>query len=101
MNIESNSTVQFKLLNTKKGQLVFFSSVKSKLKIGDYTAKFLPTNTTAALSDAINAVLNGNRKEIIDTITPHIEKVISSKILEISNQITKHFTYDELLPDRE
>ncbi|KAG8040239.1 hypothetical protein G9C98_000809 [Cotesia typhae] len=100
-NIESNSTVQFKLLNREKGQLVFFSSVKSKLKIGDYTAKFLPTNTTAALSDAINAVLNGNRKEIIDTITPHIEKVTSSKILEISNQITKHFTFDELFPDRE
>ncbi|KAH0555235.1 uncharacterized protein LOC123263857 [Cotesia glomerata] len=101
MNIESNSTVQFKLLNTKKGQQLFFTSAKSKLKIGDYTVKFVPNNTTAALSEAINAVLNGNRQEIIDTITPHIEKVISAKILEISNQITKHFTYDELFPDRE
>ncbi|KAH0568190.1 uncharacterized protein LOC123268082 [Cotesia glomerata] len=101
-DIESNSTMTYQLVNTKKGKQMFFSGMKNKLKIGDYKSVFTAkTGPTAKFSEAVNAVINGNRQEILDTITPHIEKAVSTKILEIANQICKNFTYDELFPDRE
>ncbi|XP_074114664.1 uncharacterized protein LOC141537529 [Cotesia typhae] len=101
-NIESNSTVMYKLVKTKKGQQVFFTSAITKLKIGDYKTKFVGNSeTTTALSDAINSVVNGNKAEIIAAITPHIERAMSRKQLEIANQICKYFTFEELFPDRE
>lgn len=92
----------YKLVKTKKGQQVFFTSATTKLKIGDYKTKFVGNSeTTTALSDAINSVVNGNKGEIIAAITPHIERAMSRKQLEIANQICKHFTFEELFPDRE
>ena len=76
--------------------------MKMKLKIADYTAHFVPNKgKDNPLAEAINAVLQNNRQEIIESLLPHLEKAMSKKILELSNKISKHFSYDELFPDRE
>ncbi|XP_057338859.1 putative beta-carotene-binding protein [Microplitis mediator] len=101
-DIESNSTMIFKIINTKKGKQLFFTSMKCKLRIRDYKSTFVAkAGANDQFADAINAVINTNRVEIIESLTPSLEKAIASKLLELSNRICKNFTYDELFPDRE
>lgn len=74
----------------------------TKLTVGDYTAKFDPVDgPNSTLSMAINNVLANSRQELIDGTTPNLEKTISTRILGMANKLCKHFTYDELFPDRE
>lgn len=42
-----------------------------------------------------------NNKDILEIFIPSLEKIVSKNILELCNNICKHFTFDELLPDRE
>ena len=74
----------------------------TKLKIKDYQANYtLSDDPENAIREAIHTVLGTSRQEIIESITPAIEKAVSKKVLEIANRICRNFTYDELLPDRE
>lgn len=76
--------------------------MQAKLTIREYSAKFtLAGGETNALSDAINQVVEQNKMEILDTLAPNVEKAMSKKSLEIGNSLIKHFTFDELFPDRE
>lgn len=88
-------------LTERKGKkLLYFQSMTTKLTIGDYKATFMPDSETNPIAQAINSVLVTSRKEIIESMVPNIEAAVSKKILEVSNTICKHFTYDELFPDR-
>lgn len=59
------------------------------------------SSTNSPLEEAINAVLEENRQEIIASATPHLEKEIMKNILSICNKFSQHYTFDELNPDRE
>ena len=74
--------------------------MKTKVLVKDYTAIFQPGENNP-ITTAINSVLAESRQELIESMTPSLEKAISKKILEVSNRICEHFTYDELFPDRE
>ncbi|XP_034934982.1 uncharacterized protein [Chelonus insularis] len=101
-DINADIFLGYKLINTKKGQQLYFTTMSCKIKIGDYKCEFRAVDTpSATLSDAINSVINSNRQEILESIIPVLEKAISRKVLEIANSICKNFTYDELFPDRE
>ncbi|KAK0182275.1 hypothetical protein PV327_000429 [Microctonus hyperodae] len=100
--IDAHATISYTLRDTKKGKQFFFTGIKLKLDIADYKARFVPREgLEPTIADAVNAVINTNRREITDSMVPGLEKAISAKIIEISNKICKHFTYIELFPDRE
>ncbi|KAK0182273.1 hypothetical protein PV327_000427 [Microctonus hyperodae] len=101
--IDAKVVVLFKFINTKKGVRVFFSEMTCKLSIDGYTSKFLHTEQSDdnTFDEVINSVINDQQKEILASVTPQLEKIISERVLGIANQIGSHFTYDELLPDRE
>ncbi|KAK0082831.1 hypothetical protein PV325_009776 [Microctonus aethiopoides] len=100
--IDARAVLHFKFINTKKGPRIFFSEMTCKLSIDGYTSKYHGTQEPDdTFGDVINSVINDQQKEILESITPQLEKVISTRVLEIANQIGTHFTYDELLPDRE
>lgn len=74
----------------------------TKLEVGDYHAYFTPsTGPNHPLTEALNSVLENNKQELIGSTLPNIERAVSFRVLEVSNKICKHFTYDELLPNRE
>lgn len=76
--------------------------MQTKISVADYTAVFSTrSGRSNALTDAINDMVKISRKEIMHTMVPFIERAISKKSLEMANKICKHFTYDELFPDRE
>jgi len=54
----------------------------------------------AQFYEIIKNFVGNNRQEIIKILKPVIEAEISRRIILISNNIVKQFTYEELFPDR-
>ncbi|KAK1120376.1 hypothetical protein K0M31_012357 [Melipona bicolor] len=77
----------------------YYSSLNVKIYISDFDVKF--HGQQKSLDDAVEATINNNKKELLDASIMNMEKLISTKFLEIMNNFVKHFTYDDLLPDRE
>lgn len=101
-NLTGKGSLIYQLKNTKAGTRLYFSTIKLKLEIGDYHTNFIGRDgPNASFNEAINAVLNDNRPEIIARILPSLEKAISTKLLDLANRVCKKFTFDELFPDRE
>lgn len=81
----------------------YFDSMKCKLDIKNYKVNF---NITEGLNDptilqAVQDSFDASQAEIIDLVTPNIEKKVSNMVLDIGNKIIRHFYYDQLFPDRE
>lgn len=92
--------LKYKKIEKKGVKRVYFPSAYLKLYIKDYRAQYSsPTNSP--LAAAINSVLLESSKDIIESMNPHLEREISKNILNICNKFCKHYTFDELCPDRE
>lgn len=52
------------------------------------------------LREIVRNFVGNNQEEIIRSVKPIIEDVISRWAISLFNNITKHFTYEELFPDR-
>ena len=94
------ASLKFQTLERRGRTLIYFPSMTTSVEIKDYTAKFMPDSQQNPIAQAINSVLMTSRKEIIESMRPNLERAISKKILDVSNRICKHFTYDELFPNR-
>ncbi|KAK2576593.1 hypothetical protein KPH14_005263 [Odynerus spinipes] len=101
-NVKAKITMLYKIIKRNNKNYAYFYSMKTKLEIQDFTADFKDqSGADSTLTTAINAALIDSKKEILDSTVPNLEKKISETILEISNQVCKHFHYEELFPDRE
>ncbi|XP_058803122.1 uncharacterized protein LOC131671030 [Phymastichus coffea] len=99
-NVIAKVVLKFKKVERRGRTLIYFPTMSCKLLIEDYTANFRSGASESTISQAINEILVTNRKEIIDSMTPNLEKAVSSKVIDVANRVCKHFTFDDLLPDR-
>lgn len=101
-NVRANVKLIFKVVPRGGRNNVYFSSMTTLLTINDdFDIHFVADNFDKVLQDAVSQALGSSHKEVLEATKPNLEKTISERILQICNQICKHFTYDELLPDRE
>ncbi|XP_015109105.1 uncharacterized protein LOC107035952 [Diachasma alloeum] len=101
-DITAKLVLKFKYTQHKGRQHLFFTSTTCKLNIRDYESHFVPRpGQDQTFSEAINNVLNSSKPEIIASISTGLEKGVAKKIIHVANLITKRFSFDELLPDRE
>jgi asparagine synthetase A len=63
------------------------------------TAKYYVVFLLTVIGEATNAALNENPRELIAYLKPVVEKTVKNVIQKIANQITQHFTIQELLPE--
>lgn len=78
------------------------SKMKINLDIKGYEAKYELGNTELnRLNEIINNFIGNNQEEVINAFRPAIEEAVVKRILSLSNNIVKHFTFEELFPDRE
>jgi hypothetical protein len=100
-NVMAKVSLKFQTIERRGQRLLYFQSMTTKLVVTDYIADFESKNggKSNPLSEAINSVLVNSKEEIIQSMTPNLEKAVSEMILNISNRICKHFTYDELFSD--
>ena len=95
-------SLKFQTVERRGRKLMYFPTMTTKLTVSDYKANFRPSaGKDSPIVEAINSVLVNSSKEIIESMTPNLEKAISQKVLDVANRICKHFTYDELFPDTE
>ena len=100
-DVNAKIRMLYNLVQHAGKQYVYFSSMTTHLNIKDYTIKYEPENFDQTLRNAFSEAVGHNNREILEVTIPNLEKAISKRCLEISNNICKHFSYDELLPDRE
>ncbi|XP_012222816.1 putative beta-carotene-binding protein isoform X2 [Linepithema humile] len=85
---------------TKSGKkYLYMSKVTTNLEIEGFKTKF-ENDKSNQLQEIIANFIGNNEKEILTTFTPALEEAISKFVLSTANNIMKHFTYDELFPDR-
>lgn len=100
-NVRANVKLTFKVVNRGGVPHVYFPAMTTQLTVTDFDVDFVAENFDKVLQDAVSQALGSSHKEVLEFTKPNLEKAISERVLQISNQICKHFTYDELLPDTE
>ncbi|XP_058810219.1 uncharacterized protein LOC131675286 [Phymastichus coffea] len=98
--IEAKVMLRFKIVERGTRRFMYFPSMTTSLDIADYTVISVENAKDKPFSQAVNSVLTSSRRDIIGQLTPYLEKSISTTVLEVANRICKHFTFDELFPDR-
>lgn len=101
-NATAKILLRYKLIEKDGKKYMYFFSMTTKLNFKDITIDIQPgNNTDSTLTKAFNNFFGNNKNDIITIILPSVEKSISENILKLSNNMVKHFHYDEILPDRE
>ncbi|KAK1120377.1 hypothetical protein K0M31_012358 [Melipona bicolor] len=98
-NVNYQLSLTYVVTNRGGKRPFYYSSLNVKMYIPDYDVKF--RGQQKSLDDAIEMTINNNKKELLDASTENMDKAFSKTYLEIMNNFVKHFTYDDLLPDRE
>lgn len=86
---------------TKSGiRYMYLSKMKINLDIKGYNAEYGLNNTELSrLNEIISNFIGNNQEEVIKAFKPAIEEAVVKRILLLSNNIVKHFTFEELFPD--
>ncbi|XP_011706858.1 PREDICTED: uncharacterized protein LOC105462033, partial [Wasmannia auropunctata] len=98
-NVGAKIALDMKLITKNDKKYVYVSKVNLKLDVKTVDIKF-DEQDSSQLNKIISTFIGSNQEELIDKARPLLEADISKQILLIANTIVKHFTYDELLPDR-
>ncbi|EFN67288.1 hypothetical protein EAG_06225 [Camponotus floridanus] len=100
-NIEAEVDLNMKMITKNSKTYVYLSQIKLNLNIKGYDAKYdLNERDYGQLAEIINNFVGSNQEEVIKSFKPALEEAISKRILLVANDIVKHFTYEELFPDR-
>ncbi|XP_011690783.1 PREDICTED: uncharacterized protein LOC105451799 [Wasmannia auropunctata] len=101
-NVEAKVNMDMSTVNKNNKRYVYMSKMKINLDIKGYTAEYgLQAAELGRLNQIIDTFLGSNQEEVIAAFKPAIEESVVKRILSLSNSIVKHFTFDELFPDRE
>lgn len=89
-------------VTTKNGKkYVYMSKMKINLDIKGYDVQYgLENDELTQLNKVISNFIGNNQQEVIDVFKPAVEETVVKRILSLSNNIVKHFTFGELFPDR-
>jgi len=99
-NVGAKVNVDLKLVTKNKQHYVFISKMMINLDIKGYKVEFSNEVNQKQIIEIARNFLGNNQKEIIKNFKPILEEAISKRIILVSNDIVKHFTYEELFPDR-
>lgn len=75
--------------------------MKLNLDIKGYDVEYgLDNAALNRLNQVVSNFIGNNQEEVIKAFKPAIEKVVVKRILSLSNNIVKHFTFEELFPEQ-
>ncbi|XP_024877743.1 uncharacterized protein LOC112458372 isoform X1 [Temnothorax curvispinosus] len=100
-NVEAKVNMDMKIVTKGGKRYVYMSKMKINLDIKGYDAEYGLDNTELnRLNQLISNFIGNNQQEVINVFKPAIEEAVVKRILLLSNNIVKHFTFEELFPDR-
>nr|ANA78435.1 takeout-like protein [Helicoverpa armigera] len=87
------------IVNKDGVDYVKFKKIDTDINIKDYRVKLDGLfNGDKNLGEAANQAINQNRGEILRATKPHLEKTVSTNLLEAANNVVEGLTLDQLLP---
>jgi len=100
-NVGAKVTLDFNVVTKNGKRYTYLAKIKINLDVKRYDAQYDVENERLdQLREIIRNFLGQNQKEIIKSLKPALEEAASKQIISIANGIVKHFTYEELFPDR-
>ncbi|XP_011879798.1 PREDICTED: uncharacterized protein LOC105568602 [Vollenhovia emeryi] len=99
-NLAAKVAVDFKMINKDGKKYIYMSKLNVNLDIKTLNTQFGSESNADQLNLIVSTFIGSNEKELINKAKPIIEKELTKQLLVIANNIVKHFTYDELFPDR-
>ncbi|KYN02901.1 hypothetical protein ALC62_06300 [Cyphomyrmex costatus] len=101
-NVEAKVNLDMKVVTKNGKRYVYLAKMKINLDVKGYTAEYGLNNAEQnRLNEVISNFIGNNQEEVIAVFKPALEETIVKRILLLSNNIVKHFTLEELFPDRE
>lgn len=99
--MEAEVDLDMKTTTKNDKTYIYLSKMKLNLDIKEYDAKYdLNEREYGQLREIISNFIGNNQEEVIKSFKPALEEAASKRFLLVSNNIVKHFTYEELFPDR-
>jgi len=90
-----------KLATKDSRNYTYISKLKINIDFKNYNAEFgLSETKLEQFNEIVKNFIGNNQEEVISVFKPAIEEVVVKRILSLSNDIVKHFTFEELFPDR-
>ncbi|XP_024877741.1 uncharacterized protein LOC112458370 [Temnothorax curvispinosus] len=100
-NLLASVGVDMKIVNKNNKRYVYMSKLNLILDIKTLSSKFdMNGEEKSQLNEILSTFLGSNEEEFINRVKPTLGKEISKQVLSIGNNIVKHFTFDELFPER-
>lgn len=78
---------------------LYLAKISTVLDFKGFKTK-LESNNSNQLQEIIANFIGNNEKELLTTFTPALEEAFSTIFISTVNNVLKHFTFDELFPDR-
>ncbi|XP_012214812.1 uncharacterized protein [Linepithema humile] len=97
--VDADADGEIKIVKKNDKKHIYVSKLTINLIPKNFNFKF-ENNESDQMQEIIANFIGSNKQEVLATIKPPIEKALSETIISMANNIVKHFTYDELLPDR-
>jgi len=89
-----------KIVKRNGKNYLYVSNIKIDLNLKEFKYYMNNNEQLDELRKAVRNFIGSNHQEVIAAVKEPLEQAISKRILELSNNIVKHFTYEELFPDR-
>ncbi|XP_012536726.1 uncharacterized protein LOC105836912 [Monomorium pharaonis] len=100
-NVKAKASVDIKMVTKNDKKYIYISKMNLNLILNELKIKFDSNgNESAQLNEIISTFVGSNEEEFIARVKPSLEADITKQVLLIANTILKHFTFDELFPDR-
>jgi len=100
-NVDAKVNIDMNVVTKNGKKYMYLSKMKINLDIKGYDAQYgLDNAALSRLNQVISNFIGNNQQEVIDVFKPAIEETVVKRILSLSNNIVKHFTFGELFPDR-
>ncbi|KAL0101158.1 hypothetical protein PUN28_018780 [Cardiocondyla obscurior] len=100
-NVDAKVNMDMKVTTKNGKKYVYMAKMKINLDIKGYNAEYGLNNAELnRLNQVIGNFIGNNQQEVISAFKPAIEEAVVKRILSLSNNIVKHFTFEELFPDR-
>ncbi|XP_012538794.1 uncharacterized protein LOC105838060 [Monomorium pharaonis] len=101
-NVGAKVNADLKIVTKNDKRYVYISKMKVNLDIKGYNMEFEQSQTSELdqINQIVSNFLGNNQKEVLRTVKPFLEETITKIVIEFSNRIVTHFTYEELFPNR-
>lgn len=90
--------MDMKTVTNNGKKYVYMSKMKINLNIKGYDRYGLENQDSNRVMQLVNNFIGQNQEEVISALKPAIEEIVVKRVLSLSNNIVKHFTFEELFP---